>query len=304
MKKIVVTSNQNFTPEQKNRLDSLGDVVYYDNLPKNAEEYLERVNGADIVCSGTAGLQDSYAELKDLYITVGFVSVAFVDLDVLAKNNVRISNAPGTNQHAVSEWIMFMIILAMRRFDEVLNCQKTLRSNGNVPPVQKGLAGRSVTILGYGNIGQRVEKLAKAFDMNVTLFKRGDNLYDSVKSADVVVDALSDNSSTQKILNDKFFSSMKKGSSFVSITRSEIIDEDALIHSLDEGNLDRAFLDCGGILVGDTDDSYYQKLRKHPRILVTPHIAYSSEMSSKMGNDVMIDNVDAWINGTPQNLLN
>ena len=97
---------------------------------------------------------------------------------------------------------------------------------------------------------------------------------------------------------------MKSGSSFISVTRSDILDEDALLESLDNKHLDRACLDCGGILVGDTDDPYYQKLLAHPRVFVTPHIAYRTEMSSKMGNDIMIDNVEAWIKRAPQNVLN
>jgi phosphoglycerate dehydrogenase-like enzyme len=262
------------------------------------------VKGADIICSGTAGLKDAYAQLKDVYVTVGFVSVAFVDLDVLAANNVKISNAPGINQHAVSEWVMWMMTIAFRHFDEVLNSEKSLRVDGSVPPMQKGLAGRSVTILGHGNIGKRVGKVAEAFEMNVNFFKRGDDLHDSVRDADVVVDALSDNPTTKKLLDQEFFSAMKKSSVFIGVARGEILDEDAMILSLDEGHLDRAFLDCASILVGDTEDLYYQKLLKHPRVFVTPHIAYSSEMSRVMGNDVMIDNVESWINGTPQNVLN
>jgi glycerate dehydrogenase len=199
---------------------------------------------------------------------------------------------------------MWMVILAMRRFDEVLNRKETMRENGSLPPMQKGLAGNNITILGNGNVGRRVGKLAETFDMNVTIFKRGDDLYGSVKNADVVVDTLSENYSTKKILDQKFFSAMKKGGSFISVTRANILDEDALISALDNGDLGRAFLDCASVLVGDTEDSYYQKLLKHPNIFVTPHIAYSSEMSSRMGNDVMIDNVEAWINGAPQNILN
>lgn len=304
MKKIVVTNNQNFTPAQKQRLDNLGDVTYYDVLPKDADEYLSRIKEAEIVCSGTAGLKDAYPEIKNKYITVGFVSVAFVDLEILTKNNVKISNAPGINQHAVSEWIMCMLLLAMRHFDEAINCKRTLRVDNKVPKIQKGLAGKNITILGYGNIGKRVEKLALAFDMNVTVFRRGENLFDLVKNADVVIDALSDNPSTKKILDQNFFNAMKEGSSFISVTRSDILDENALLKSLDDKHLDRAFLDCASIPVGDADDKYYQKLRKHPRVFVTPHVAYNSEMSNEMGNDVMIDNVEAWIKGSPRNILN
>lgn len=304
MPKIVVTNNQDFTAEQKQRLDGLGDVTYYDTLPESGEEYLERIQGADVICSGTAGLQDAYAQLKDVYVTVAFVSVAFVDLEVLKKNNVTISNAPGANRHAVSEWVMAMTILLMRNLTDALNRTDTYRKDGNLPPITPGLAGNKMTILGQGNVGKRVGELANTFGMEVAYFKRGDDLYSAVKDADVVVDTLSSNPSTSKLLDGKFFAAMKQDSYFVSVTRSEIGDEDALLNALDEGKLAGAASDCGGILVGDTDDPLYQKLLSHPKVLVTPHVSYNSEMSREMGADIMIDNVEAWLKGTPQNTLN
>jgi len=139
--------------------------------------------------------------------------------------------------------------------------------------------------------------------MNVTFFQKGDDIKESVRNADIVVDTLSSNPTTQKILNKDFFNSMKDGSSFISVTRSEILDEDALIEALDSGKLYRACLDCGGIMVGDTSDPYYKKLLSHPKISVTPHIAYNSIKSFEMGNNVMIDNVKAFIKGEPINLV-
>jgi phosphoglycerate dehydrogenase-like enzyme len=302
--KIVVTNNQNFTEKQIQRLNKLGDVTYYDALPKNGEEYLERVKGMDIICSGTAGLKDVFNKLKDVYVTVGFVSVAFVDLEIMKKNNVLISNAPGINKNAVSEWIMWMIGCVQRNFYKYLNTKEILRANGNLPPMLPGLADRNITILGYGNVAKQTAKLSEAYGMNITFFKKNDNLYQSVKNADIVVDALSSNPTTYKILNKEFFNSMKDGSSFISVTRSENLDEDALIEALNSNKLHHACLDCAGVLVGDTEDPYYQKLLAHHKIFVTPHIAYSSVKSSLMGNDVMIDNVEAWIKGNPQNILN
>jgi phosphoglycerate dehydrogenase-like enzyme len=304
MAKIVVTNNQDFTEEQKQRLDSLGEVTYYDSLPESGEEYLERIKGADVICSGTAGLQDAYAQLKDVYVTVAFVSVAFVYLDVLRQNNVTISNAPGANRHAVSEWIMAMTILLMRNLPDAINRTETYRKDGNLPPITPGLAGNKMTILGQGNVGKRVGELATVFGMEVSYFKRGDDLYASVKDADVVVDTVSSNPSTSKLLDSEFFAAMKQGSYFVSVTRSEITDEDAMLNALDCGKLAGAASDCGGILVGDTEDPLYQKLLNHPKVLVTPHVSYNSEMSRKMGVDIMIDNVEAWLKGEPQNTLN
>lgn len=302
--KIVVTNNQNFTKEQTERLNKLGNVVYYNELPKNGDEYLKRVKDADIICSGTTGLKDVYAQLKNVYVTVGFVSVAFVDLEKMKKNNVFISNAPGVNKNAVSEWIMWMVGCVQRNFDGYLNINQSLRVNGELPPMLPGLTDKNLTILGYGNIAKQTAKLAEAYGMNIIFFKKGDNLYESVKNADVVVDTLSNNPTTYKILNKNFFNSMKDKSSFISITRPENLDEDALIEALAKGKLYRTCLDCAGILVGDTNDLYYQKLLAHPKISITPHIAYSSIKSSEMGNDIMIDNVEAYIKGKPQNILN
>jgi phosphoglycerate dehydrogenase-like enzyme len=304
MPKIVVTNNQNFTPVQKQRLDSLGDVTYYDQLPASPEEYLERVKDADIICSGTAGLKDIYAQLKDVYITVAFVSVAFVDVEVLKKNGVTISNAPGSNRNAVSEWIMGMIIMMSRNFQELTNSKENPRDQSGLPPITPGLAGKNITVLGQGHIGKLVGKLASAFGMNVRFFKRGDDLAGSVKGADVVVDTLSSNPSTQKLLNKRFFESLKQGSRFVTVTRSEVVDEDAMLEALDSGKLAGVATDCSGILVGNTEDPYYQKLISHPKVYATPHIAYNTEMSRQMGADIMIDNVEAFVKGKPQNVVN
>ena len=176
MPNIVVTNNQDLPTEQKARLDSLGDVTYYDSLPQSPDEYLDRIKGADIVCSGTAGLREAYPQLKDVYITVAFVSVSFVDIKVLKKNNVIISNAPSGNRHAVSEWIIGMMISLSRQFARFLNSEEEFRKDGNLPPLTTGLAGRRLTIIGHGNIGTRVSEIAQALDMDVTFFNRGDDL--------------------------------------------------------------------------------------------------------------------------------
>lgn len=301
--KIVVTNNQDFTKGQKQRLDGLGDVTYHDSLP-SGEEYLDRIKGADIICSGTAGLQDSYGQLKNVYITVGFVSVAFVDLDVLKSNGVTISNAPGINRHAVSEWIIFMMIYLARDMGGYVNSTKEFRKDGGLPSLNRGLADRKLTILGNGHIGNRVKEVAESLAMQVTVFKRGDDLTKSVVDADIVVDVLSSNESTRGLLDASFFNSLKKGTDFITVTRQEITDEEAMFKALENGTLNKVATDAGGILVGDTDDEYYKRLLAHPNIICTPHISYSSEMSSTLGNDTMIDNVEAFVNGNPQNILN
>lgn len=302
--KIVVTNKQGFTPEQEARLNSLGDVTYFDTIPESGEEYLKRIEGADIICSGTAGLQDAYDQLKDVYVTVGFVSVAFVDAEVMRKNGVLISNAPGANRHAVSEWVIWMMITMLRKLDTALNRKETYRANGDLPKLEESLADKKLTILGVGNVGKQVGRIAEAFDMEVSYYKRGDGLHESVKDADIIVDTLSSNASTQNLLDKNFFQSLKKDSYFISVTRAEVADQEAMLEALDDGILAGVATDCGGVLVGDTEDPLYQKMLAHPKVYATPHIAYSATKSFKLGNDIMLDNVEAFINGKPQNVVN
>ncbi len=303
--KIVVTNNQDFTDAQVARLNSLGEVTYFnDSMPKDAEEYLQRIEGADIICSGAAGFKDAYPKLKDVYVTVAFVSVAFIkDLDILKQNNVVLSNAPGANKYAVSEWVIGMMIYLTRDFAQFINRTETYRKNGGLPPLTPGLATKKLTILGKGNIGSRVGEVATALGMKVSYFTRGDDLLESVKDADVVVDTLSSNPTTANLLGKDFFETMKAGSYFVSVTRSENLDQDALIAALDSGKIAGAAMDCAGILVGDTENPYYKKFLNHPKVVVTPHVSYNTYLSMETGADIMIDNVEAYINGKPQNIV-
>jgi phosphoglycerate dehydrogenase-like enzyme len=64
-----------------------------------------------------------------------------------------------------------------------------------------------------------------------------------------------------------------------------------------------AAIDPGDISVGDTNSPTYQKLIAHPKILATPHIAFNTDVSAKIANDMMIENIKAWLDENPANLL-
>ena len=139
--------------------------------------------------------------------------------------------------------------------------------------------------------------------MNVRFFKREDNLIESVKNADIIANCLSSNSSSENLLNSSFFNSLKKGSFFISSSNSKTYDIEALKNALDKGILIGAADDAGGIQVGDINEKDYQSLLSHPKILVTPHIAWNSDAEQRKSCDMMIDNIEAWLNKKPINLF-
>jgi phosphoglycerate dehydrogenase-like enzyme len=226
---------------------------------------------------------------------------SFVDPAVVKTNNLIICNSPGCNRHAVSEWIIFMILTIERQLYKYINTNKKV--NIPLPYWAVGLAGKNITILGQGSVGKRVGEVCKALEMNVIFFKRGDNLLQSIKNADVVVDALSANPSSKGLLNKKFFNSVKKGSVFISVTVDGIEDFDAMISALDEGLLAYVAHDVMNAPLGDVTNPIYDRLRKHPKVCATPHISSFSDVTTKIGNDMMIDNIEAWSKGKPINVF-
>lgn len=301
MKKIVVAQNLNLYPDQIKRLKKLGKCTFHDTIPKTPNEWINRVKDADIICTGKFGLKQKIYELKDKFISVPFVGTGWIDKTKLTERNLAIARSPGCNRHAVSEWIIGMMINLCRKLPRYINTldidvKKTdLRTNG--------LKGKKVCILGKGNVGSRVGTVCEALEMNVIYFKRGDNLIKTVSNADIVIDCLSSNPTTEGILNKNFFNSLKKGSFFITVTGRKIYDTDAIIEALDKNLLSGAAMDAGSIRTGDVEDPYYKKLQSHPKILATPHISYNTDVTSRIGNGMMIDNVEAWIKGKPINLV-
>lgn len=299
--KIVVTHGRDLTKEQKARLEILGEVKYYEDKPKDADEWLKRAQGFDVVCTALSGANEKWAELQNVFMSLCFVGVGWVDKSKAKERNITIANSPGCNRHAVSEWVIGMMILMARQISEYLKIEEL--PVGFLPPSTTGLAYKNITILGKGNIGTRVGEIAKAMEMNVNYFKRGDDLNECTKSADVVVDCLGLNEQTQNLLNADFFNSLKDGAMFITITNGGIVDIEAMMTALDSGKLSSVAHDGASMMPGDTRNEIYQKLLKHPKVFITPHIAYNSDVERRIGNDMMIENVEAFIKGKPQNIV-
>lgn len=301
MKKIIVQKDLWLSPENIKRLEGLWELKIYNKLAKTPEEWLERCEGYDIICTGKFGLKQKYQELKNVFISLPFVGVGFFDKKILKQNNITVSNSPWCNKDWVSELIIFMLLNLFREFYDVVNV-KSLKTE--TPKVTKSLVKRSVCILGKWNIGSKVGKVCEALDMQITYFTRGDDLIESIKNKDVVINCLTTNETTLNILDKKSFFSFKKDSYFINVCDYVIYNIDALIDSLDNGPIAYATIDAMWIFVWDTSDPFYKKILSHKKILATPHIWWATDVSDELGNKMMIDNIEAWVKGKPINVIN
>lgn len=298
--KIVIPQDLNLNEEERSRLNKLGEVEFYEDLAASPDEWLVRCKEANIICTGKFGLKQKVYDLQNVFISLPFVGTDFLDLEKLKAKNIKVARCPGCNKEAVSEWIVFMILNLLRGFQNFIN--KTDLETRR-PGVVRGLGGKDITILGKGNIGSRVGEICQVLGMKISYFEKGGDLRRSIKGADVVVNALSSNPSTKSLLDEEFFKAFKPGSYFITVTSSEIYDVKAVLHALDNNILAGVANDCGSIQFGDVQDENYLKFAKHPKVLATPHIAHNSDVTDRTGNKMMIDNIEAYLNGKPINLI-
>lgn len=297
--KIVVTHDMEFTEEQKKQLEKIGELIIFDKDPENSDEWLKRCSDANIIVSRKSGLKEKIYELNNVLLVLPFVGVGWVDKEKIKEKKITISYCQGCNKSAVSEWIIAMILNLFRKIPQ---CTNSIDLSG-FPKRTKGLMGRKICILGKGNVGVRVGEVCVALKMGVDYFERNDNLLEKINDADVIVNCLSNNESTKGLLDKQFFNSLKKESFFISVTSRAIYDYESMIDALNNESFEGAAIDAGGILSGDVKDLFYLKLKDHEKIIVTPHMAYRTDVALKVGNDMVIENIMAWVKKAPINLL-
>lgn len=102
MKKIVVTQSMGLYPDQVERLGKLGRVVFYNDKPATAEEWLKRCKGADIICTRKFGLKDKIYELSDVFVSLPFVGVDFLNKEGLDQKKNQIYKYSWSNYKIAS----------------------------------------------------------------------------------------------------------------------------------------------------------------------------------------------------------
>jgi len=301
MQKIVIIQPVGLTDTQLAELKTLGEVIYHDTISKDANEWLERAKGADIIYTNIFGFEEAWRSLRDVFVTLPFVGVGFLGPKILAEHNVTVSRSPGCNQVAVSEWIVGMLLNYSRQLPEFV---KVTHFDRPTPFYTHSLFGKTVCIMGgAGYIGARTGKMLEAFGMNVRYFKRDDNMESSIKDADFVVDCLSLNSSTEAFYDDGFFSKLKDATVFVTVSSNKTKDMDALLKHLENGKLAHYITDNAQAMLFDTEEESYKALLDNPKVTITPHIAAYTDNTRETAAKMCIENIKAHLAGKPINVV-
>ncbi len=296
MKKIIVVG-VNFNDDQKQRLSKIGEVQYIEDT-SSSEEFLKQVQGFDVICTNSDFLLENLPKLKNVFVTYPFIEIGSFDSEELKKNGVFVANTQGSNRDSIIEWVIFMTLSLFRQFIPMV------RTTQSFPfELKESLFGKKVLIIGKGNIGTKLGTVCETFGMNVDFFTREDNLSEKSANVDLVINCLNCNPSSKNFLNEDFFMSLNKGTYFISFVRYYTYDIDGLIKAIDNEIVAGAAIDCDPEDAFDVTNDFYKKALSNPKILVTPHIAFSTKQASVNGREFALKNIESFIDGNPINIL-
>ena len=280
-------------------------------------EIVERLRGAGVAIINKAVLRDAtLAQLPDLkLIAMAATGYDCIDIESCRRRGIAVSNIRNYAVHTVPEHV-FALLLALRRNllayrHDVENGQWQRSEQFCFLTYPIGdLFGSTLGIIGEGALGQATAAIARGFGMNV-LFADHEPpkapgvqftpLQQVLESADVISLHLPLTAGTRNLIGAAQLRSMKRNAILINTARGGLVDEAALIQALDEGWIAGAGFD---VLTTEPprEGNPLLDLRR-PNFLLTPHVAWASDGAMQFLADQMIDNIDAWAAGKPQNLV-
>ncbi len=225
------------------------------------------------------------------------IGVNQVDLKNATKNGIAVFNAPYSNTRSVAELVIGASIMLIRRIPD----KSKSAHDGIWMKESKGsyeLRGKTMGIIGYGNIGTQVSVLAEAMGMKVIFYDidtklplgnamAKNSIKELVSVSDIVTIHVPDTDQTRMMINKNVLKQFKKGAILLNYARGEVVDLEALSKALKEGLLSGAGVDVYPLEPEKNGDKFETPLQGLSNVLLTPHIGGSTEEAQEnIGDDV------------------
>lgn len=225
------------------------------------------------------------------------IGVNQVDLKAATRNGVAVFNAPYSNTRSVAELVIGASIILIRR---IIDKNKAAHEGRWMKDASGSyeLRGKTLGIIGYGNIGKQVSVMAESLGMKVVFYdvetklplgnaESRKSLKEAVSNADIVTLHVPELESTKNMINKNTLKYFKKGSILINYARGEVVDLEALRKALQEGQLGGAAVDVFPVEPEKNGDQFSSPLQGLSNVLLTPHIGGSTqEAQHNIGEDV------------------
>ncbi|MCU0335157.1 MAG: phosphoglycerate dehydrogenase [Chitinophagaceae bacterium] len=225
------------------------------------------------------------------------IGVNQIDLKAATQHGVTVFNAPYSNTRSVAELVIGASIMLIRRIPDKNNAahqgQWMKDASGSYE-----LRGKTLGIIGYGNIGTQVSVLAESMGMKVIFYdvltklplgnaEACRSMKELVGKADIISLHVPETDSTKNLVNKALIKQFKKGSILINYARGEVVDLDALAAALKAGDVAGAAIDVFPVEPEKNGDPFTTPLQGLPNVLLTPHIGGSTvEAQENIGVDV------------------
>lgn len=279
-----------------NGLKALGcEVVYEPALAGDALAEAIRSHGPSILVVRSTKVGRPAIESGSLGVIIrAGAGVNTIDVEAASERGIFVANCPGKNAIAVAE-LAFGLILALDR--HIAACDREFREghwNKKAYSKARGLAGRTLGLVGMGSISQEMIPRARAFGMTVIAHSRwmtpevaaalgigrAETLEDLAAQADIVSLHVSLRPETRGMIGEAFLSRMKPGAMLVNTSRAEVVDEPALIAAVSAGRI-KAGLDVFANEPTESECAIASPLAGLPGVVVTHHIGASTDQAQE-----------------------
>ncbi len=285
------------------KVEALGKLTIYAHSTK--EEGIRRLREA----KADAVMVDEFAvdrEVMEAVPGLRFIGPAatgynHIDLDCAKERGIAVCNVPAYSTEAVAQHAFALLLTLANQiggFDADIHAGKWTEETGcaYTPRPLLLLHGKSLGIVGYGNIGRRMEQLAQAFGMRVSIYSRDPE--EAVRS-DVVSLHCPLTEENRGMVDGEFICRMKDGAILINTARGGLLDEEAVAEALRSGKLSG----FGADVLSTEPPSPDNPLLTAPRCVLTPHIAFTPVEIRQLVIDICADNLRSFMEGGDLNRI-
>ncbi len=296
-------------------LRELGELVVYDRTAP--ADVVERAKDADMVLINKIMMTEEVMQQLPRLKYIGVLATGYnvVDIEAASRHGIVVTNIPAYSTDSVAQTTFALLLAITNRVEHYAEENRNGRWSRNPDfcywdtPLME-LAGKTIGIVGLGNIGMRVATIAKDFGMDVFALtsKNSTDLPPGIQKTTLegllaVSDVLSLHcpltEQTNRLINRNTIAKMKHGAILINTGRGQLVDETDVAEALANGKL-AAY---GADVMSCEPPQANNPLFAQPNAFLTPHIAWATREARQRLMEIAVNNVKAFINGTPQNVV-
>jgi phosphoglycerate dehydrogenase-like enzyme len=296
------------------RLEPFGEVTVYTDRPSDPDEQLRRLRGAQILLNSRGAVKwpgELLRQLPDLrMITVFGIGTDSIDLETARQQGIVVCNIPGKTAPVVAEHAFGLMLACAKRV--VFQTEELRAGRWGTRIDNTYLNGKTLGVVGVGNIGSRMAQLGRSIGMRVVAWTFNPSperagalgvefveLDDLLAQSDVVSLHTKLTDDSRGMIGARELALMKPGAILVNAGRGPLVDEAALVAALDSGHLGGAGLDVFTQEPLPPD----APILRCKQVVLTPHNADSTPEGLHFLNEGAVDNAIAFLEGRPQNVV-